>query len=305
MCAEVCAGLARQPKRLSSRFFYDARGSALFEAICAQPEYYLTRTELAIMQRDATAMAAAIGPGAMLIEYGSGSGIKTRLLLAALEFPSVYVPVEISDAALKSSSAALATAFPYLELLPVRADFSARIELPRMRRTTRRKVVYFPGSTLGNFAHDDALELLRGMRRLVGVQGGALIGIDLHKDPRLIEAAYNDAAGVTAAFTLNMLARFNRELGADFDLNAFRHSARYNCLARRIETDLVSQCTQRVHIGNEVFLFARDEPIRAEISCKYTLDDFARMAQAAGMALRRNWTDERQMFAVCYLEVCT
>ncbi|MDE2344312.1 MAG: L-histidine N(alpha)-methyltransferase [Betaproteobacteria bacterium] len=304
MSAEVCAGLARYPKRLPSRFLYDAHGSALFEAICTQPEYYLTRTELAIMQRDAAAMAAAIGPEAMLIEYGSGSGVKTRLLLAALESPQAYVPIEISQAALAASSAALVAAFPHLELLPICADFTELTAVPRAHCVARRRIVYFPGSTLGNFVHDEALDLLRGIRRVVGARGGALIGIDLHKNPRLIEAAYNDAAGVTAAFTLNMLSRFNRELDADFDLDAFRHRARYNGLARRVETDLVSRHAQRVHIGNEVFSFAQDEPIRVEISSKYTLDDFAHMAQAAGMVLRQYWTDAQQMFAVCYLEVC-
>ncbi len=295
--ADVCAGLARRPKRIASKYFYDARGSALFERICAQPEYYLTRTELAILHAHADEIAAAVGPRALVLEYGSGSGLKTRRLLDALVEPVAYVPVEISRAALDASTAALAPEFPELEILPLCADFTGRLAPPAPRRQPRRTLVYFPGSTLGNFGPDEAAAVLRGMRVNMGAGGLALVGIDLQKDPRVIEAAYNDAAGVTAEFTLNLLARINRELGADFDLTRFRHRAAYHALAGRIETHLVSQVAQVVHVAGQRFDFAAGEAMLVEYSCKYSPDGFARLAHAAGLRVVRNWTDPADWFA--------
>ncbi|MGA8278341.1 MAG: L-histidine N(alpha)-methyltransferase [Rhodanobacteraceae bacterium] len=299
--ADVCAGLRLTPKRLSSRYFYDARGSALFERICEQPEYYLTRAELALMEEHAADIAKVVGSEALVVEYGSGSGLKTRLLLANLDAPVAYVPVEISRAALTESVAALTPEFPRIEMLPVCADFTEHFVLPEPHRLPRRALVYFPGSTIGNFATRDALSLLREMREEMGGNGAALIGADLRKDVAVMEAAYNDAAGVTAEFTLNMLVRFNRELGADFDVPQFRHQARYNPMACRIETHLVSRRAQNVRVGGEQFDFAADEPILVEYSCKYSTDDFSRMAERAGLRVERVWTDAGQQFALYYL----
>ena len=298
MSAEVRAGLRGTPKRAASKWFYDARGSALFESICAQPEYYLTRVELEILERDIRAIADTVGESALVVEYGSGSGIKTRLLLQALRDPIAYVPVELSESALEECVASLASAIPALEILPLRADFAQRLELPIPARPARRVVVFFPGSTIGNFARRDALALLERTRALVGSSGCALIGADLEKDRATLEAAYNDAAGVTAEFTLNMLARFNRELGADFDLDAFRHRARYNSLAGRIETHLVSAKTQTVTIDGERFEFGVGEAVLVEYSCKYTIAGFARLARRAGFEVERVWTDDERRFSV-------
>src|SRR6185437_11311518 len=252
LLADALAGLSKSPKRLPSKYFYDARGSELFERICEQPEYYPTRTELAIMRGQVGAIAAALGPNVRLVEYGSGSGLKTRLLLKSLEAPVAYVPVEISRSALAESVAGLEREFSGIEMLPVCTDFTQPIRLARAARAPRQTVVYFPGSTLGNFGPDDALRLLRQMRNEAGQGGGALaggvlVGIDLVKDTAAVEAAYNDAAGVTAEFTLNLLVRMNHELGADFDLAAFRHRARWHPLAERIETHIVSRREQEVH----------------------------------------------------------
>lgn len=301
MLAEVCAGLARSPKSLPSKYFYDARGSALFEHICATPEYYLTRVELAIMQQSADAIAAALGPGVRLVEYGSGYGIKTRLLLAALENPAIYVPVEISASALGLSCADLQQDFPSLDIQPLQADFSGPVQLPRTRVTPQRTAVWLAGSTLGNFNEPAAIALLKQMRTTAGREGLVLLGLDLKKDPTLLHAAYNDSAGVTAAFTLNLLARLNRELQADFDLGQYIHRARYNALAGCIETDIVSRVAQRVHIGGTCFCFAADEPMRVEVSCKYDAADIERLAEAAGLLLSQQWTDDQMQFAVVLL----
>ena len=296
--AEVLAGLLRQPKRLPSKYFYDARGSALFEKICAQPEYYLTRAELDLMQAHVRDIADWVEPDVLLVEYGSGSGIKTRLLLQHLHTPVAYVPVEISRTALGRSVAELAFEFPQIEMLPVCADFSQAVDLPQPHRPHHRTVIYFPGSTIGNFESDAAVRLLVTMRSEMGDDGAALIGVDLVKDPAIIEAAYNDAAGITAEFTLNMLSRFNRELGADFDLAAFTHRAQYNPMAERIETFIDSRRKQRVHIAGHEIGFAAGEPMLVEFSCKYSPQSFARLAEKAGLRIRRTWTDSGNLFSL-------
>jgi dimethylhistidine N-methyltransferase len=294
-------GLAMKTKRLPSWLFYDARGSALFEAICAQPEYYLTGCELALMAEHAPAIADELGSEVRLVEYGSGSGRKTRLLLEQLVAPVAYVPIEISPSALHDNVAQLAMQFPHLPLQPLCADFTRPLRLPVAPSAPRRTVVYFPGSTIGNFETPEALALLRKMRREMGEAGAILIGVDLKKDPAVIEAAYNDRAGVTAAFTLNMLARLNREIGSDFELSAFAHRARYNPMAGRIETQLVSRREQHVHVGRQDIAFRADEPIQVEYSCKYSLQDFAALAAKAGLSVRRVWQDAKGMFSVQYL----
>jgi dimethylhistidine N-methyltransferase len=298
---DVLAGLSRQPKRLPSKYFYDARGSALFERICAQPEYYLTRTELAIMRTHVGDMAQLLGPDALLVEYGSGSGIKTRLLLEHLATPVAYVPVEISRSALMASVGELGEAFPDIEMLPVCADFTQAFALPRPTRTQQRNVIYFPGSTIGNFENREAVLLLRQMRSEMGAGGAALVGVDLVKSRDVIEAAYNDTAGVTAAFTLNMLARFNRELDADFDFGAFAHRAQYNPMAERIETFIVSLRAQDVRVAGRHFHFDAGEAMLVEYSCKYSLASFARLAAKAGLGVERVWTDPDRLFSVHYL----
>ncbi len=298
---DVRYGLGRSPKRLPSKYFYDARGSQLFEQICAQPEYYLTRTELAIMREHVDAIAAALGPDVLLLEYGSGSGIKTRLLLEHLQRPVAYVPVELARDALAASVAELHAALPMLEILPLCADFTQPIVPLQPRRPARRTVVYFPGSTIGNFDDAEAVALLRTMHARMGPDGGALIGVDLKKDPAIIEAAYNDAAGITAQFTLNLLVLLNRELGADFDLAAFRHRAIYNAAAGRIETTLVSTCEQDVHAAGITAHFTADEAMRVELSCKYSLEDFANLAAQAGLRVAQVWTDAQRLFSVQYL----
>ncbi|WP_424283605.1 L-histidine N(alpha)-methyltransferase [Dokdonella sp.] len=295
-------GLAQTPKRIPSKYFYDARGSQLFEEICAQPEYYLTRTELAILEENAAAIASAIGPRALLVEYGSGAGIKTRLLLDALDQPVGYVPVEISRSALDASIENLSEEFPEVDMLPVSADFTRPVDLPAPDQAARRTVVFFPGSTLGNFEQREAIGLLRTMAIEMGRQGAALVGIDLQKDPAILEAAYNDAAGVTREFTLNLLTRINRELQADFQLHEFEHGARYNAQAGRIETHVVSRIDQVVAIGAHRFAFAAGEAMLVEYSCKYAPEDFAAMAARAGLRVVRSWSDSRRWFAVQMLE---
>lgn len=300
-------GLALHPKRLPSKHFYDARGSGLFERICEQPEYYLTRVERRILTDHVDDIRARVGPGACLVEYGSGSGIKTRILLRNLDAPVAYMPVEIAPAALGASVAALTGEFPDLEILPVCADFTAPKTLPRPSRPPRSTVVFFPGSTIGNFERDEAQRLLARMRTEVSRggsrKGGVLIGVDLVKDTALLDAAYNDAAGVTAAFTLNLLERLNREAGADFELASFHHRARYHAFAERIETHIVSDREQDVHVGGRTFHFAEGEPMLVEYSCKYTLAGFARLAARAGLDVEAVWTDPAQLFSVQWLTV--
>jgi L-histidine Nalpha-methyltransferase len=288
---DVHHGLSSTPKTLPSKYFYDARGSALFETICEQPEYYLTRVELGLLEARGSEIAAAVGPGALVVEYGSGSAIKTRRLLAALEDPVGYVPIEISAAALDAATAALQEQFPTLDCRPLCADFLQPLRLPKTQRPPQRVLIFFPGSTLGNFEHGEALKLLRVMHQEMGAQGGALIGIDLQKDAAILNAAYNDAAGITAAFTLNLLARLNRELAMDFDLEGFEHHARYHPLAGRIETHLVSRRAQAVHLGSRAYVFAAGERMRVEYSHKYTLPGFAQLAARAGLQLRHHWTN--------------
>lgn len=302
MRADVLGGLRANPRRLPSKYFYDARGSELFEHICEQPEYTLTRDELEIMRADAHHIAAALGPDVLLIEYGSGSGLKTGLLLRHMRSPVAYVPVEIARDALLASVARLAAEFPSVEMLPVCADFTQAFARPHPRRTAARTVVYFPGSTLGNFKSSEAVRLLRQMRAQIGDDGAALVGIDLKKDRATLEAAYNDAAGVTAEFTLNMLARFNRELAADFDLSGFSHRARWNAMAGRIETHLVSTRAQSVRVGGTVFRFELGEAMLVEYSCKYAPEEIAALAARAGLRVARTWADFRRRFNLLLLE---
>ncbi|MEO5596506.1 MAG: L-histidine N(alpha)-methyltransferase [Lysobacteraceae bacterium] len=300
---DALIGLTRTPKRLPSKYFYDARGSQLFEAITREPEYYLTRTEIALMESRIEKMADAFGANTHVVEYGSGSGRKTRLLLEALVDPVAYTPIEISRSALLDSVERLSEEFPAVQMLPVCADFTQPVALPRPSRPAQHTLVFFPGSTLGNFTDAEAVTLLSAMRQTLCAhgapeQGAALIGIDLQKDPALIEAAYNDAAGVTAEFTLNLLARLNREIGSDFDLHAFRHRAFYDAVEGRIETFLISQRAQVVTVGSQPFSFAIDEPMQVEYSRKYTDAGFAALAAKAGLAVTDAWDDSKHWFGL-------
>ncbi|HTV85858.1 MAG TPA: L-histidine N(alpha)-methyltransferase [Dyella sp.] len=297
----VQRGLRSQPKRLPSWLFYDDQGSALFEQICEQPEYYLTRAEIALLKEHAGDIAHVLGPDARLVEYGSGHAIKTRLLLEHLEAPVAWVPVELATEALRLSSERMAAYFPQLPIQPISVDFTRPMRLPVPPRAPRRTVVYFPGSTIGNFDEREAAQLLRKMRGEMGDNGGILVGVDVKKDRATIEAAYNDAAGVTAAFTLNMLTRLNRELGCNFELGGFRHRARYNTMAGRIETHILSKREQRVRVGRLQVLFREDEAMLVEYSCKYSLEDFAALAAIAGLTVQHVWMDAQGLFSLQYL----
>lgn len=300
---DVLIGLARPQKELSAKYFYDSRGCELFEAICDLPEYYPTRTETAMMQRLAPEMAQCLGPECALIEFGSGNSRKTRILLEALR-PPVYLPIDIAGDQLRSSAEALARAFPSLEVVAVCADYTRPLRLPSWTsRETRRKVIYFPGSTIGNFTRAETLEFLRDAITLTGKGGAMLVGVDLKKAPQVLDAAYNDAKGVTAEFNLNLLSRINRELGADFDLAKFRHHAFYNEREGRIEMHLVSVGSQRVAVAGRSFEFRQGETIHTENSCKYSVAEFRDLAMQAGFRLAKTWTDPDQLFSVHYLEV--
>jgi dimethylhistidine N-methyltransferase len=299
--ADAIAGLSANPKRLSCKYFYDKRGSALFDAICHLDEYYLTRTELEIMRKHAPAITQAIGQQAMLVEFGSGSSVKTRLLLDQLENP-VYVPVDISRKHLEVTARRLSRLYPQIAIQPVCADFTKDFQLPAPQSSIHRRVVYFPGSTIGNFERADAAALLNRIAELCGRDGGLLIGIDLQKDVSTIEAAYNDALGITSQFNLNILRRINRELGGKFDLQQFEHLAFYDRAFNRIDIRLVSRCNQQVEIGSHTFDFHRGEAIHTEYSHKYTVEQFEQIAAAAGFRLHNYWTDERRYFAVLYFQ---
>ncbi len=300
---DTLTGLREEPKRLPCKYFYDETGSALFDRICDLPEYYPTRTERAIMAAHADAMADEIGADALLVEYGSGSSLKTRLLLDVLERPAGYVPVDISRAHLLKSAAAIETEYLDLEVLPVAADFTTSFTLPEPERAARRRVVYFPGSTIGNFTEKGAVALLEGVAECCGPGGALLIGVDLRKDVDTLERAYDDSAGVTAAFNRNLLVRMNRELGADFDVDAFEHSAVWVEDAGRIEMHLVSRSDQAVSLDGEEIEFERGESICTEHSHKYTLEGFAALAARAGFRVQEVWTDEDALFSVQLLEL--
>jgi len=298
---DVLAGLSQTPKRLPCKYFYDRRGSMLFDAICEQPEYYLTRTEQRFMRQHSREVGRAIGCDIALVEFGSGSSIKTRYLLAQLGECPAYVPVDISRDHLLATASRLRGNFRNIRIFPVCADFTEEFCLPPQLDSDMRRVVYFPGSTIGNFEPTAAVRLLGGIARLCGTNGGLLIGIDLVKDPQLIERAYNDAAGVTAEFNLNLLMRINRELGGNFDIDRFQHLAFYDERFQRVDLRLVSQRNQRVRVSGQSFEFEAEEPIQTEYSHKYTIDRFARMASEAGWKLEREWVDEDRYFGVLYL----
>jgi len=294
---DVLSGLGASPKALSPKYFYDARGSRLFEAICELPEYYPTRTELALTRDCAGEIAAAAGEGGLLIEFGSGAGIKTGLLLRTLR-PAAYVPVDIAMDALKESASRLAAEFPELPVIAVCADYMRPLEVPALAGIAARRLIYFPGSTIGNLTPAEALVFLQRARKFAGRNGAMLVGVDLKKDPRRLHAAYNDAQGVTAEFNLNLLRRINRELAADVELDRFRHIAFYNAVAGRIEMHLESVCAQTVTVSGRSFAFAAGERLHTENSCKYSVAEFQRLAQSAGYRAEAAWVDPEELFSL-------
>ena len=299
--AEILAGLEQAEKSISPKFFYDERGSQLFDEITRLPEYYLTDAEISIMYENIDEIANLIGQQASLIEFGSGSSLKTRILLHHLHELAAYVPVDISEEHLLGSARQIQSEFPDTEVLPVVADFTQEFDLPAPKVMPLRNIVYFPGSTIGNFEHDDAIDLLRVMHHEAKEDGALLIGVDLQKDPAIIEAAYNDSAGVTAAFNLNMLRHINADYGADFDLDAYSHDARYDPDKGRVTLRLVSSHDQLVSIAGRKIAVAEGEGILSEYSHKYTLEGFAEMAKSVGFRVAKVWTDASKLFSVQYL----
>jgi len=302
--SEAIAGLSSTPRTLPCKYFYDARGAALFQKISELPEYYLTRAELQILDRYCGDIARALGPNIELIGLGTGAGTKTRILLEKLEVPAAYIPVDISKKQLERSTASFRKIFPTLEILPVCADYLEPIRLPSPARQALRKIVYFPGSTIGNFEPDAARQFLQRVANHCRRGGGLLIGVDLQKDRHVLERAYNDSAGVTAQFNLNLLARANRELGADFDLEQWQHYAVYNSTESRIEIYLISEIDQTVRVQDRQFDFRAGERIATEYSYKYTKESVIELTREPGFDFSQMWTDDARWFGVFYF-ICS
>ncbi|MFO0589483.1 MAG: L-histidine N(alpha)-methyltransferase [Polyangiaceae bacterium] len=301
--AEVLAGLTKTRKELPCKYFYDAEGAHLFEAICATDEYYVTRTEIAILQKDLPRIAEIVGPRAVVIEPGSGSGTKTRMLLEALQQPSAYVLVDLSRAQLLATAAETAGAFPDLEVLPVCADYTAPFPLPEPTSTSGRRVLFYPGSTIGNFDRAEAEAFLHRMAERLGPGAVIVLGVDLKKDPNVLHAAYNDAAGITERFNKNLLARVARTLHVDIPLESFAHYAFYEPTEGRVEMHLVSRRDQTIRIGGREIAFATGESIWTESSYKYTRQEVRATAERAGLQTLAELTDDRGYFLVTVLGV--
>ena len=300
---DVLHGLGSQPKQMPPKYFYDAIGAELFTQICELEEYYPTRTEIGILQKNATDIATKLGEQAMLIEYGSGSLDKVRILLDALSDPVALCAIDISAEQLKAASKEVQDAYPELEVLAVEADFTQVVPLPSPETSPKAHVAFFPGSTIGNFAPENARDFLAGISETIGVDSLLLIGVDLKKDASRLVAAYDDAKGVTAAFNLNLLQRINFELGGDFDLTLFRHIARYSKVHGRIEMHLESCTDQTVRIGDHAFDFEAGETIHTENSYKFSPDEFQALAQSAGFDHVQSWSDPEDLFGVMLFRV--
>jgi dimethylhistidine N-methyltransferase len=296
----VLAGLSRQPRAIPAKFLYDARGSALFDEICELPEYYLTRTETAILRERAHDIARLAGSGVALVEFGSGSSVKSRLLLDAMPDLAVYAPIDISRQHLHEQAALLRRDYPKLPVEPVFGDYMALRALPGLAKDAPR-LGFFPGSTIGNLEPEEATAFLRNARSLLGRDGALVLGADLRKDAQVLHDAYNDAAGVTAAFTVNLLARMNRELGGTFDIEAFAHDASYNIELGRIEIFFRSLREQSAMVGGRRFAFAAGERIHTEYSYKYDVHGIEALARSGGFKIGELWTDKDRLFAVSYL----
>ena len=298
---DVLNGLSKDQKKLEPKYFYDAHGSALFDQICSLEEYYPTRTELKLLSDQADEIADLI-EGQHLIEFGSGSSVKIRILLDAAEELASYVPVDISREHLLNAADGIASDYPDLNVLPVCADFTQTFDLPSAV-TSGERAGFFPGSTIGNFSRNDAKQFLAMAASMLGTGGALVIGVDLKKDPKILHAAYNDQQGVTAAFNLNLLTRINRELEGTFDLEAFAHEARYVEREGRIEMHLVSLKDQTVSVNGHSFKFTKDESIHTENSHKYDIDEFHQMSRETGFEPERTWTDAHNLFSIHYLKV--
>lgn len=301
MREEILAGLRARPKTLSPKFFYDAEGARLFEEITTLPEYYPTRTELGILHQALPEIVTLAGPRVALVEYGSGAGIKVRLLLEGLEAPVAYVPIDISGEQLDRVATALRADYPGVVVHPVRADYTRAVALPSLPSAARH-VAFFPGSTIGNFEPGAATGFLRGVRTTVGPSGALILGVDRVKDAATIERAYDDAAGVTARFNRNLLVRLNRELAGTFDVDRFAHEARWNIAESRIEMHLRSLDDQVVQVGGSAVPFAKGETIWTESSYKYDRQSLDRLITDAGFRITRLWTDPNDLFWVVFLE---
>lgn len=299
--AAVRHGLRQRPRAIPPKFFYDAIGSRLFEAICTTPEYYLTRTEISILDQFCAQMAELIGRSCVLIELGCGSAAKTPLLLRHLADGAVYVPIDICGPLLQQSTQRLRTMFPAIRMQPVCADYTRLSGLALDADSGRRRAIFFPGSTIGNHTPDESVKLLRDAAQLLGRDGALLVGVDCRKSPDLLNAAYNDASGYTAAFNLNLLARMQRELGAQLDVDGFAHYARYNAELGRIEMHLVSKRKQLIRLNDESFHFEEGETIHTENSYKYAVHEFQQLARKAGWHPKMSWTDRNRFFSVHYL----
>lgn len=298
---DFAAALATRPRSISPKYFYDAQGSRLFDRICELPEYYPTRTELGILTAHASEIAALMGAHAEIVEFGAGSLRKVRLLLDAMRQPARYLPIDISGEHLAQSATALQRDYAGLEVHPVVGDYTQRLLLPAPLPHAGRRIGFFPGSTIGNFTPPQALQFLSVARQVL--RGGALLlGADLVKDPAVLHDAYNDAEGVTAAFNLNLLARANRELGTNFVLEQFAHSAFYNAPLQRIEMHLVSRCRQQVSLAGEVFEFEEGETLHTEHSHKFTIDGLSELARRAGFRTGPVWIDAQRLFSVLWLQ---
>jgi dimethylhistidine N-methyltransferase len=301
MLSEALEGLLATPKTLPCKYFYDEKGSDLFQQICQLPEYYPTRTETLLLQSIAGEIAELIGPACQMIEYGSGSSEKMQIILRALIEPESFTAVDISKEHLLSVTKALSKEFPQLKVHAVSADFIRPFSVPKMIGDGLR-VGFFPGSTIGNFTYDDAISFLQGTKKVVGPNGAMLIGLDLKKDERILHAAYNDAQGVTAAFNMNLLVRLNSELGATFNLNEFCHEAFYNAEIGRVEMHLKSLSDQTVRLGPEVISFKKSETIHTENSYKYGLGEFKELAECAGYKTLKSWRDPDNFFGIFFLQ---
>ncbi|NKI35793.1 L-histidine N(alpha)-methyltransferase [Wenzhouxiangella sp. XN79A] len=302
--ADAIAGLQGQPRTLPCKYLYDERGSELFEQICATDEYYVTRADLALHESCLDAIAAQVGPDAHIIEFGSGAGIKIRRLLETCQRVRAYSPIEISGEALAISVARLADGFPHLEILPLEADYTQPLPdgVFRLDPPARRRVVYFPGSTISNFERGEARDFLGRMARIAGAGGGVLIGVDLVKDVDRLRAAYDDDAGVTAAFNLNLLERLRSELGAGIELDAFSHEARWDAERQRIEMHLVAERPTVIVLADRRFEFQAGDSIHTENSHKYTIEGFRELARSAGLVPVETWLDPDGLFSMHYLE---
>ena len=300
---ETIDSLRRADKRLPGTLLYDERGSQLFDKICEQPEYYLTRTELSIMRQSIDEIAALLGPGVALVEYGSGSSLKTALLLDHLPALACYIPIDISKEHLLHAANRLANQYPHLEILPVCADYSQPFYLPTPSKAATRYVAYYPGSTISHFHPADAVTFLAQVRQVCGPASLLLIGVDLKKAATIIEPAYNDRAGFSQAFTNNILIHMNQRFIANFDTAGFAHHAFYNEQAGRVEFYLVSCRPQTVGLAGESFSFGAGERVNLAYSYKYSLPEFAELAAKAGWSVQRVWTDDQQLFSVQCLSV--